>query len=80
MSTSMPASYGAVFQNPNGFLALGVFSSHNTAKCSTPGYTRRATTILRYLDNQERPDHQTDACDPHTRGLSAELRIIDRRC
>ena len=32
------------------------------------------TTILCYLDNQERPDHQTDACDSHVSELSAELR------
>ena len=40
---------------------------------------RRATTILRYLDNQERPDHQTDACDTHASEICAELRVIDRR-
>ena len=34
-----------------------------TAKCSAPACRRRATTILRYLDNQERPDGQTEACD-----------------
>jgi hypothetical protein len=36
-------------------------------------------TILRYLDNQERPEHQTDASDAHARELSAELNVIDRR-
>jgi hypothetical protein len=50
-----------------------------TAKCSAPECRRRATTILRYLDNQERPDHQTDACDTHASELSAELKVIDRR-
>jgi hypothetical protein len=50
-----------------------------TAKCSAPDCRRRATTILRYLDNQERPDHQVDACDSHARELSAELEVIDRR-
>jgi hypothetical protein len=57
-----------------------------TAKCSAPGCRRRATTILRYLDNQGRPDHQTDACVTHASELSAtglkssaELRVIDRR-
>jgi hypothetical protein len=49
------------------------------AKCSAQECRRRATTILRYLDNQERPDHQTEACDIHTRERSAELRVIDRR-
>jgi hypothetical protein len=49
------------------------------AKCSAPECRRRATTILRYLDNQERSDHQTDACDSHASELSAELRVIDRR-
>ncbi len=39
----------------------------------------RATTILRYLDNQGRPDHQTGACDTHASELCAELRVIDRR-
>jgi hypothetical protein len=29
------------------------------------GVSRRATTILRYLDNQGRADHQTEACDDH---------------
>jgi hypothetical protein len=50
-----------------------------TARCSAPDRRRRATTILRYLDNQERPDHQTDACDTHASELSAELNVIDRR-
>jgi hypothetical protein len=50
-----------------------------TAKCSAPECRRRATTILRYLDSQERPDRQTDTCDNHARELSAELRVIDRR-
>jgi hypothetical protein len=35
--------------------------------------------ILRYLDSQGRPDHQTDACDTHASELCAELRVIDRR-
>jgi len=35
--------------------------------------------ILRYLDNQERPDRQTEACDTHASGLSAALKVIDRR-
>ena len=43
------------------------------------GVRRRATTILRYLDNQGRPDRQTDACDTHTSERSAELNVIDRR-
>jgi hypothetical protein len=50
-----------------------------TAKCSAWECRRRATTILRYLDNQERPDHRTDACDTHANELSAELNVIDRR-
>ena len=50
-----------------------------TARCSTHECRRRATTILRYLDNQERPDGQTEACDKHARELCAELRVIDRR-
>ena len=37
------------------------------------------TTILCYLDNQERPDHQTEACDSHVSELSAELRVVDGR-
>jgi hypothetical protein len=49
------------------------------ARCSALGCRRRATTILRYLDNQGRPDHQADACDTHASELSAELRVIDRR-
>ena len=46
------------------------------ARCSAPECRRRATTILRYLDNQGRPEHQTEACD-HASEL-AELRVIDR--
>ena len=38
-----------------------------------------AATILRYLDNQGRLDHQTEACDIHARELNAELKVIDRR-
>jgi hypothetical protein len=49
------------------------------AKCSARECRRRATTILRYLDNHGRPDHQTDACDTHASELSAELNVIDRR-
>jgi hypothetical protein len=49
------------------------------ARCSARECCRRATTILRYLDNQERPDHQTDACDAHASEMSAGLRVIDRR-
>jgi hypothetical protein len=49
------------------------------AKRSAPECRRRATTILRYLDNQERRERQTEACDTHARELSAELRVIDRR-
>jgi hypothetical protein len=40
------------------------------AKCSAPECRWRATT-LRYLDNQERPDHQTEACYTHASELSA---------
>jgi hypothetical protein len=50
-----------------------------TAKCSARECRRRATTTLRYLDNQGRPDRQTEACDAHASELSAELRVIDRR-
>jgi hypothetical protein len=41
------------------------------AKCSARECRRRVTTILRYLDNQGRPDHQTDACDLRTRTSGA---------
>jgi len=50
-----------------------------TARCSVLECRRRATMILRYLDNQERPDRQTEACDTHASGLSAALKVIDRR-
>jgi hypothetical protein len=50
-----------------------------TAKCSALGCCRRATTILRYLDNQGRLDRQIDACDTHARELSAEMKVIDRK-
>jgi hypothetical protein len=49
------------------------------ARCSAPDCRLRATTILRYLDDQERPDRQTEACDAHASGLSAALNVIDRR-
>jgi hypothetical protein len=48
-------------------------------KCSVRECRQRATTILRYLDNQGRPDRQTDACDAHASVLCTELRVIDRR-
>jgi hypothetical protein len=35
------------------------------ATYSPPGCRQRVTTILRFLDNQERPDGQTEACDTH---------------
>jgi hypothetical protein len=50
-----------------------------TAKCSAPECRRRATAILRYLDNQGRPVRQTEACDNHASALTAELMAIDRR-
>jgi hypothetical protein len=49
------------------------------AKCAAPECRRRATTILRYLDNQGRPDRQTEACSAHAIGLSAGMNVIDRR-
>ena len=49
-----------------------------TARCSTHECRRRATTILRYLDNQGRPYRQTDVCESHALELCAELRVIDR--
>jgi hypothetical protein len=49
------------------------------AKCSAPECRQRATKILRYLDNQGRPDHQIDASDAHASVLCTELRVIDRR-
>jgi hypothetical protein len=50
-----------------------------TARCSAPECRRRASTILRYVDNQERPDHQIDACDTHASELCDALRVIDRK-
>jgi hypothetical protein len=50
-----------------------------TSRCSAPECCRRATTILRYLDNQGRPDRQTEACSAHAIGLSAHMNVIDRR-
>jgi hypothetical protein len=49
------------------------------ARCSAPDCRRRATTIMRYLDNQGRADHQVEACDDHASELSGELHVIDRR-
>jgi hypothetical protein len=50
-----------------------------TARCTAPECRRRATTILRYVDNQGRREHQTEACATHASELSAELKGIDRR-
>jgi hypothetical protein len=49
-----------------------------TTKCSRE-CRRRATTIVRYLDDQGRSDHQIEACDTHASELSAGLKVIDRR-
>ena len=49
------------------------------ARCSVLDCRRRATTILRYLDNQGRPDRQTEACSAHAIGLTAHMNVIDRR-
>jgi hypothetical protein len=38
-----------------------------------------ATTIVRYVDRQGRPDRQVDVCDVHTNALCAGLKVIDRR-
>jgi hypothetical protein len=56
-----------------------LWPSSYTAKCSAPERRRRATTILRCLDNQERPDRQIEACDTHASELCAGLGVIDRR-
>jgi len=39
----------------------------------------RATTVLRYLDNQGRPYRQTDVCETHARELCFEMKVIDRK-
>jgi hypothetical protein len=58
---------------------IELWSCGYVARCSARECRRRATTILSYLDAQERPDHQTDACDTHASELYAGLRVIDRR-
>jgi hypothetical protein len=45
-----------------------------SAGCSAPGCRRRATTILRYVDRQGRPDRQVDVCDIHTTALCSDLK------
>jgi hypothetical protein len=50
-----------------------------TARCSAQECRRRATTILRYLDDQGRFDRQAEACDTHASELCAELNVIDQR-
>jgi hypothetical protein len=50
-----------------------------TAICSASACGGRATTILRYVGRQGRPDRHTNACDIHTSQLCAELKVIDRR-
>ena len=50
-----------------------------SSACSVPWCRRRATTVLRYLDNQGRPYRQTDVCDTHARELCFEMKVIDRR-
>ena len=50
-----------------------------TARCSVHKCPRRATIILRSLDDQGRPEHQTEACIAHATVLCAGLKVIDRR-
>jgi hypothetical protein len=49
-----------------------------SAGCSAPGCWRLATTKLRYVDRQGRPDRQVDVCDINTTALCADLKVIDR--
>ena len=56
--------------------AGGILATRLHRKCSGRSACRRASTILRYLDNQDRPDRQIDACDIQARKLSAELNVI----
>ena len=49
-----------------------------SAACSVRDCRRRATTVLRYLDNQGRPYRQTDVCETHARELCVEMKVIDR--
>jgi hypothetical protein len=58
---------------------IELWSCGYAAKCSARECRQRATMILRYLDSQGRPDHQTDACNAHASELCAALRVIDRR-
>jgi hypothetical protein len=50
-----------------------------SARCSTPRCRRRATTIVRYVDRQGRPNRQVDACDMHANALCVRLKVIDRQ-
>ena len=50
-----------------------------TVRCSAHKCPRRATMILRFLDDQGRLDYQTEACVAHATNLCAGLKVIDRR-
>jgi hypothetical protein len=48
-----------------------------SAACSVPDCHRRATTVLRYPDNQGRPYRRTDG-ETHALELCVEMKVIDR--
>jgi hypothetical protein len=48
-------------------------------RCSARKCPRRATMILRRLDDQGRLEYQTEACIAHATVLCAGLKVIDRR-
>ena len=58
---------------------IELWPSAYSARCSTSGCWRLATTTLRYVDRQGRPNRQFDACDVHTKLLCTGLKVIDRR-
>jgi len=49
---------------PAKHMAVEFWPCGYTARCSARECRRRATTILRYLDNQGRPDRQTQLASP----------------
>jgi hypothetical protein len=49
------------------------------ARCAAKECRRRATTILRRLDDQGRLEHHTEACDDHAAELCFGMKVVDRK-
>jgi hypothetical protein len=58
---------------------IELWPSVYSAGCSASACWRLATTTLRYVARQGRPDRQVDACDVHANLHCSGLKVIDRR-